>query len=225
VTLSSGRKASSVSSPELDASRSRDNLGEERKAAILDEAEQLLAVHGFDALRLRDVAKAAGVSIGLIQHYFTTRDELLRETMRTASQRRAQQWAQLTHGHDRARDKLLALLEGAVSDRHRCVIWLETCAAASRHSELMPDVQRTQDAWREAMRDVVEGGVAEGDFRPSVPVEDIVRLLVSLIDGLMLDTATGPSDAAAREHRVQLLREAAERLCRMAKLPPLVGSQ
>lgn len=205
-----------VSSVEIDASRSRDNVVEERKAAVLDEAEQLLAVHGFDALRLRDVAKAAGVSIGLIQHYFTTRDELLRETMRTASQRRALQWAQLTDGHERARDKLTALLEGALADRHRCVVWLETCAAASRHPELMPDVQRTQDAWREAMRDVILGGVAEEDFTPSVPVEDIVRLLVSLIDGLMLDTATEVSDPAEQEYRVQLLREAAQRLLRTA---------
>jgi hypothetical protein len=136
--------------------------------------------------------------------------------MRTASERRALQWAHLTDGHERARDKLTALLEGALVDRHRCVVWLETCAAASRHPELMPDVQRTQDAWREAMRDVILGGVAAEDFKPSVPVEDIVRLLVSLIDGLMLDTATEVSDPSETEYRGQLLREAAQRLLGMA---------
>ena len=45
------------------------DLVEERRAAIMAAAEQLLAVHGFDAMRLRDVAQQAGVSIGLIQHY------------------------------------------------------------------------------------------------------------------------------------------------------------
>jgi TetR/AcrR family transcriptional repressor of bet genes len=201
-----------VSSAQVDAGRSRDDLVEERKAVVLDTAEQLLAVHGFDALRLRDVAKAAGVSIGLIQHYFTTRDELLRETMRTASQRRARQWTPLANGHERAPEKLTALLEGALNDRHRCVVWLETCAAASRHPELVPDVQRTQEAWRAAMRAAIQAGVADKDFKPTIPAEDIVALLVSLIDGLMLATATEPSDPAEQERRVQLLREAAQRL-------------
>lgn len=203
-----------MGSAELDAGRSRDDLVEARKAAVLDTAEGLLAVHGFDALRLRDVAKAAGVSVGLIQHYFTTRDELLRETMRTASQRRAQQWTRLANGHEQAREKLTALLEGALNDRHRCVIWLETCAAASRHTELIPDVQRTQDAWRAVMRTAIQAGVADKDFNPAIPVEDIVNLLVSLIDGLMLATATEPSVPGDREHRVKLLRDAAQRLLR-----------
>lgn len=206
-----------MSSADTDAARSRDDLVEERKTAVLDAAEQLLAVHGFDALRLRDVAKAAGVSIGLIQHYFTTRDELLRETMRTASHRRASQWTQLASGHEQAREKLAALLEGALNDRHRCVIWLETCAAASRHPELVPDVERTQEAWRSAIRAAIEAGVTDEDFNPTIPVEDIVNLLVSLIDGLMLATATAPSGPAERAHRVQLLRAASQRLLRLGE--------
>src|SRR4051794_37582157 len=86
-----------------EAGRSRDDLIEERRAAIISAAEKLLAVHGFDALRLRDVSKEAGVSIGLIQHYFTTRDELLYETMRVASERRAEQWSRLGSGQESAR--------------------------------------------------------------------------------------------------------------------------
>ena len=71
-------------------------------------------MYGFDALRLRDVSQAAGVSIGLIQHYFTTRDESSPdETMRVASERRAEQWTELASGHTKAQDKVTALLEGA----------------------------------------------------------------------------------------------------------------
>jgi AcrR family transcriptional regulator len=184
----------------------------------LDAAEQLIAVHGYDALRLRDVSKAAGVSIGLIQHYFTTRDELLRETMRTASLRRAEQWAQLASGHERAPEKLTALLEGAINDRHRCVVWLETCAAATRHPDLLPDVQRTQDAWRGALRDAIEEGVAKRDFAPVIPVADIVVLLVSLIDGLMLASATDSAEEDTQDYRVQLLRETAQRLLRIGEV-------
>jgi AcrR family transcriptional regulator len=204
---------------ERDDGRSRDDLIEERRSAVVAAAEELIAVHGFDALRLRDVAKAAGVSIGLIQHYFTTRDELLRETMRAASMRRAAQWNQLAKGHEHANERLAALLEGSLNDRHRCVVWLETCAAATRHPDLLPDVVRTQDAWRNGMHEVIADGVASGEFTPAIPAEDIVVLLVSLIDGLMLGAATEPGDDGAQAYRIQLLREAANRLLRPSPVP------
>ena len=201
-----------------DTGRLREDLIEERKAGILEAAEQLIAVHGFDALRLRDVAKAAGVSIGLIQHYFTARDDLLRETMRMASVRRASQWTDLANGHKLAPEKLAALLEGSISDHHRCVVWLETCAAATRHADLLPDVQRTQDAWREVMRDVIAQGVVDKDFVPTIAVGDIVALLIGLIDGLMLAAAMEPGDENMQDY-VQLLRAAAQRLLQMEPLP------
>jgi TetR/AcrR family transcriptional repressor of bet genes len=194
--------------------RSRDDLVEERRKAILDAAEQLLAVHGFDALRLRDVAKAAGVSIGMIQHYFTTRDELLHETMRVASERRARTWIQLASGQERARDKVAALIEGSINDRHRCVIWIETCAASTRHPALLADVHRTQKAWQQTLRDAIEEGITRRDFRAAIPVGEIVDVLVSLIDGLMLASAVDTAESDGMQYRVQLLRQATQRLLR-----------
>lgn len=191
---------------------SRDDLVEERRAAIMDAAEQLLAVYGFDAMRLRDVAQQAGVSIGLIQHYFNTRDELLFETMRMASHRRAHQWVRLAADATNASDKLTALLEGSIDDRHRCVVWLETCAASTRHPDLRRDVRLTQDAWREAIRAAIDEGVGSGEFRPIVPAQDLVALLVSLIDGLMLASVTEDGDDASQAERIRLLRETAQRL-------------
>lgn len=191
---------------------SRDDLAEERRVAIMAAAEQLLAVHGFDAMRLRDVAQQAGVSIGLIQHYFTTRDDLLFETMRTASRRRAEQWVGLASGATSAGARITALLEGAISDPQRCVIWLETCAASSRHPELRRDVQLTQDAWRETIRSAIDEGLAAGEFAPILPTDDLVALLVSLIDGLMLATVTESADEDGQAERTRLLHQTAGRL-------------
>jgi AcrR family transcriptional regulator len=50
---------------------------EEAKKTILDAALELLAHHGPDAIGLKDVAKAAGVSHALVSHYFGTYDALV----------------------------------------------------------------------------------------------------------------------------------------------------
>ena len=46
--------------------------------ALVTAARELFAEHGPDAVSLRDVARRAGVSHGLIHHYIGSRDDLLR---------------------------------------------------------------------------------------------------------------------------------------------------
>ena len=43
---------------------------------VLRVAVQQIAERGYDSVRLRDVATNAGVSIGLLQHYFGSREDL-----------------------------------------------------------------------------------------------------------------------------------------------------
>lgn len=50
---------------------------EQRRREIADALWRVVADEGVDAVSLRKVAGAAGVSMGLVQHYFHTRDEML----------------------------------------------------------------------------------------------------------------------------------------------------
>jgi TetR/AcrR family transcriptional regulator, transcriptional repressor of bet genes len=51
---------------------------EERRRVIAAAVLRLVAARGVEAASLRAVAGEAGVSMGAVQHYFTTRDEMLR---------------------------------------------------------------------------------------------------------------------------------------------------
>lgn len=50
---------------------------EKSKSAILKAARHLLAERDFSAMSIRDVAAEAGVSHGLVQHHFGTREQLI----------------------------------------------------------------------------------------------------------------------------------------------------
>lgn len=165
-----------------------------QRKEILLVTERLLAKRGFDGIRLRDVSLAAGVSIGMIQHYFITRDDLVRETLEQSSIRRAEKWSQCAAEAGNGPTKVKSLLLDAVADRERCTIWVETCAAASRHEELQALTKRTTNIWRGALRQAIEAGVAEGQFVPRAPVGRIVDILVGLIDGMMLEVAIHNED-------------------------------
>lgn len=50
---------------------------EERRRTIAEAVFQVVETTGSEAVSLRDVASAAGVSMGMVQHYFHTKDEML----------------------------------------------------------------------------------------------------------------------------------------------------
>jgi TetR/AcrR family transcriptional regulator, transcriptional repressor of bet genes len=50
---------------------------EERRRTIAEAVVRLVATQGVETASLRAVAAEAGVSMGAVQHYFTTRDEML----------------------------------------------------------------------------------------------------------------------------------------------------
>ena len=51
-------------------------------AAVLDAAERLFGEHGLESVSIRDIAKAANVSISVIYHHFGSKAELLRTLLR-----------------------------------------------------------------------------------------------------------------------------------------------
>jgi AcrR family transcriptional regulator len=48
-----------------------------REAALTDAVLSIVAERGLDHVSVREVASAAGVSIGTVQHYFPTKDDML----------------------------------------------------------------------------------------------------------------------------------------------------
>jgi AcrR family transcriptional regulator len=156
---------------------------------ILDAAERLIGVHGIEKVRLRDIAREAGVSIGKIQHYFDNRDEIIEAMLSATSLRRVTEWATFADDIDDPVTKMVSLLEHAITDRERCTVWLATTSVASRNEQFVPDVARTYAAWRAKLIEVIEAGQRDGMFRPTAPIDEIADGIICTIDGLMTAVA------------------------------------
>lgn len=63
---------------------------DERRRSIADALLRLAAAEGLEAVSLRSVAGAAGVSMGAVQHYFRSKDEMLVHALQRHVERREQ---------------------------------------------------------------------------------------------------------------------------------------
>jgi len=57
---------------------------EERRAEVLEATWRVIATRGLDAATVRQIAKEAGVSSGVLAHYFTDKDDILVQAHRLA---------------------------------------------------------------------------------------------------------------------------------------------
>lgn len=202
----SGRQAA-ASGSEAEPSGSAAGGGGAR-AAILQSAVQLLRERGLAATRTRDVTALAGLSTGLLNHYFTWQslrvaalqqvlaeglDELLPETAAT---------------HADPRLILDTLIEASFSPSADPLwrLWIEAVEAAPTDSAVGEVIAEASDGFVSRMAECIVRGVELGQWRCADPSGAAFRLM-ALHDGLVGMLLTGLA-GLSREAAVAHMRTA-----------------
>src|SRR3954454_15418708 len=105
-----------------------------RREQICRAAATVIAREGFAGTTLRKVADEAGVSTGMLNHYFTNRQDLLTQTLVFVSERTQtlsrEAMEGLPPGWDRLRALLDAALPGEVSWTEAWRVWVNAYGEA-----------------------------------------------------------------------------------------------
>lgn len=179
----------------------------EQRERILRSVIPLVADRGADNVRLRDVSVAAGVSIGTLQHYFTTRDGLLLEAFSYHSRAIIAELDAVGHASEpwKRLESLFLTLAHSEHFRQRCVVWLEFAGAASRDPTVRAMMNRVYEEWRVPVQAAICRGADSGLFHPVMPAAEITDTVLAMIDGLELAHAIELSSATPAAIQRRLL--------------------
>ena len=183
---------------------------DDRSERILDATESLIGERGYDRVRFIDVAEAAGVSIGSLQHRFRNREGLLRAALEHSDTRERNRWLDLTRGIDDPWERLIALIRsvlGMSRDVQVDNLWLQLLAVAQRDPTLQEIMQGQQDRWTMTFTQVVAEGMASGRMTSDLTAEEAGLALLALTDGFYLATNIGnrPPDVETITRIVELV--------------------
>ncbi|GLX10187.1 TetR/AcrR family transcriptional regulator [Microbispora sp. NBRC 16548] len=180
-----------------------------QRGRILASVIELVAEMGYERVRLRDVAKHSGVSIGTLQHYYETRDGLMLAAFAHHTGKIVKGLEEIAARHrdpwDRIRD-LVEYITHPRGFRNRCLAFMEFAAASARDKELRRLFELQYDGWRAPVQAAVEEGLAAGVFRVVSTVEETVDLILTQIDGLEIAVATRISGLTRARMHDSLLR-------------------
>lgn len=179
---------------------------------VLHAAIEQLADRGYDGVRFRDIAVAAGVSIGSLQHRFRTRERLLARACEHHFGELLESWSHIARAADDPWRRIEMLVEqvseSPALDR-RAALWTELSANASRRPQLREHLRRVQDVWRSLVLDAVREGTRRGRFRPVVSEREAVDLVNATIDGALVAMAGDARHMDGRRLRELALTAAA----------------
>lgn len=172
---------------------------------IVETAWDLFARHGYDTVRIADIAEVAGVSSAGIHYYFAGKSELFDATIdysvKLAFDRQIA-WLNEIRSPRRRLERLLELQSPiGRTARSEWSIWLQTWSRLAIEDVHTSDYPATYDRWSQTVRSTIEAGQAAGAFRPGDSAA-MTDELTSLLDGLGVKVLTKIMDATTFRRRL-----------------------
>jgi AcrR family transcriptional regulator len=179
-----------------------------RVERILDALIELLATRGPDALSIRNVASAAGVSVGAVQHHFGTKEKLLQAAMLTVEQRFASRIADLLRDDPSPESRLRAFcveIAGLGSDDiTEVVVWTVFAARSAVDDSIR---LHHVSSWRHT-EDVLRALIDAAYPQATADSADSAALLLAVLDGIAVSRAAERSARLPVDRGIRILDQA-----------------
>lgn len=171
---------------------------EETRRQLIAATVDSIATKGFAETTLAKVSKLAGVSRGLVNFHFVSKEKLLNETLEQLEEEYAESWKKALEEADKDPvSQLVALIESdfhpRVCTRKKVAVWYAFLGEARSRPTYTTVCQSWDRRFSEVMqrccKDVAEyGGYTDIDYRI------VARGLGALIDSLWRDLMLSPKD-------------------------------
>jgi AcrR family transcriptional regulator len=154
---------------------------DERRTQLLEVGTELFTKHSFEELSMAQIAREAGISKGLMYHYFPSKEEFFKAALAEG----AAELAQLT-----APDESLAPFEQVRASTHAFVTWIGARGAAYmkllQSVGAVPELRETMTAIRDFTSARIIDGLVPGPERTPAK-RAAVRAWLWFMDGVLLD--------------------------------------
>lgn len=170
---------------------------EQRRRQLIDATMKCIARKGMGSTTLADVAGEAGLSQGIVNLHFESKENLLTETLRhLADEYKAQFNKAYENSGPGPAEKLLALIEldlrPSICDRRKVAVWFAFWGEVKSR----PTYRKICDERDQYYDDIVESLareiIADGEYE-GVTAESVAIVLTSMTNGLWLSCLISPA--------------------------------
>ena len=161
----------------------------------------MISREGFAGTTMRMVAEEAGVSTGMLNHYFANRQDLLQQALVFVSERAQSRMRAAIEELPPGRERLIALLDSSLEEGQEVDetwrVWINAYGEAVRLADLRHTIESRLITWYELLDTALEGLVPPAE-NGAIPWS---WRLDAILNGLTLQALT--SEAALDSERIR----------------------
>jgi len=198
---------------------------EHRRQSILDAAETVFVERGYQLATIDDIASRSGLSVGALYRYFPTKSDIMLTLLEERLGKAPDLFRRLTADAESAWQRLslcVDLFVRALRIRHPVTgrLLLATWGEALQDRTVRLGLHQRFQELSDYLVDVIQDGVATGEFRPDADAGALASLLISLADGVTLSWSIATPGVDVRRMRSTMLS-----MLRRYLIPPTPGEE
>jgi len=169
---------------------------EVRRRELIDATIKCISKKGLGSTTLADVASEAGLSQGIVNLHFQSKDNLLAETLRSIADEYHELFMQtLEESPPGPAEKLLALMEmdlkPSICDRRKLAVWFAFLGEVKAVPTYRKICSERNQKYDRIMLELATAVIQDGDYA-NVNPRSVADVLSSLTDGLWLSCLMNP---------------------------------
>ena len=160
--------------------------GTRTRIAIRDAAIRLIADVGYEALSMRRLAREVGLGAAALYRYFPTKQAMLFDLLQGHMDDLLSAWSEAdpgTHPSPPERLRAFALFHMRHHYSRADSLFLSYMELRSLDAENFTRIENLRRSYEHAIADIIQAGVAAGDFRRQDP-RVTARAIIALLNGL-----------------------------------------
>jgi len=164
---------------------------EDKRRLLLDAAVRVFARKGYHAARVGDIAEEAGVAYGLLYHYFSSKEEVLRNVFRETWRALIATIESVERGEDTPREQLRKVAEILLRSWKRDPDLVRVLVLEVTRSQLLAGEMDEIVASFSVIQAIVERGQADGSLRDDLDARLASYVFYGAIDELLTGWVLG----------------------------------
>jgi AcrR family transcriptional regulator len=179
------------------AKSQRQGQADAARAALIDAASTLFAERGYHDSSVAEIGTRAGVSRGLVNHHFGSKDNLLTAVIEA----HITEWEYGVVGPAVAGKRGLAALQAILTahrelakerPQHTLLLYRLMTEASDPRNTLDEQFAALHRRWRELGRRWWDEGIEDGEIDPAIDQDANASLIIGAVRGITFDWLTAP---------------------------------
>jgi AcrR family transcriptional regulator len=194
----------------LSDKKQKEDVIKARRGQLTRAAYMVVGEKGYYNITVRDIARKAGLSTGLVHYYFKDKQELLLTLLKEMNKKLSTSLAEALKGTDDPEGKLGIYLDQALGlvmkEKEYFPVLFDFWTQISRNRRMRKANIKLFQSYRDECAVILREGIESGVFR-EMDVEYITTYIVSLVQGIIIQYIIGNNAFDYRDYTGRMKSE------------------